>query len=125
MDHYKIVESVEELTPENAMLEVSRSVRDEFFRNSIIYAAFDADGVCRYVGMGGGAGRPLADHHHILDYDPEWTVLRIWRVKVDTYQELLALEQQAIELFEPLLNNGGFWRWVPLPNVRVETLVLP
>jgi len=108
-DHASVQPELSALTAESAHVTMSRAARSGL-RAPVIYATFDKDGTCRYVGKGfGGAGRPLS-RHLVLDGVGNWTVLRIWRVNVTTDEELCALESQAIRAWRPTENrveSGG------------------
>jgi hypothetical protein len=97
--------TVYDLTVSNATQTIFRGQYMSAF-GSCIYATFTIDGRCRYVGKSlMGISRPLgADHLKIRD-DPEWSVLLFWRVDVPDDKALLALESQAIKLFQPALTG--------------------
>lgn len=100
----RVIDDVTEMTATNAAVEVGRFERQHLFCQAVIYATFDKDGRCRYVGKSRRGVRPLGIHH-CIDTDAEWTTLRIWRVNVRSDEELLDLELDAILHFQPALNS--------------------
>jgi excisionase family DNA binding protein len=71
-----------------------------------IYAAFDRDGVCRYVGASWyGLRRPLDPTHHALRLR-NWTRLCVWRLETNDPKEIAVLEREAIAALMPTENIG-------------------
>jgi hypothetical protein len=99
----RLIGSVSELTYDAATFEVDRE-HLPLFNSPVIYAAFERNGICRYVGKSWSAHRPLSGGHHRLDFDKDWQILRIWRADVKDDAELCRLEKAAIIWFEPVLN---------------------
>jgi hypothetical protein len=96
--------SVDEMFEGTAHFIVSRRERD-YLLSPAIYAAFDHNGRCRYVGQSlNGIVRPLDKAHHRLSHT-KWARVLIWRVEGACAGDLNALEAAAIRKFAPDLNR--------------------